>query len=137
MMMGSWMGSDFTNDDLVKEYRYSEDFLYEGKISQNQYIITLKPKKETVSIWGKVELKLDEKTEVPREELFFNDKGKPVRLMRFSKIEKHKNKLIPMVMTLENLAKKGHSTQVKYQHIELDLKIDEQVFSRQNLQKRI
>ena len=28
MMMGSWMGSDFTNDDLVKEYRYSEDYSY-------------------------------------------------------------------------------------------------------------
>jgi hypothetical protein len=29
MMMSSWMGSDFTNDDLVKEFTFLESYHFE------------------------------------------------------------------------------------------------------------
>ena len=83
MMMGSWMGSDVTNDDLVKEYRYSEDYTFSTKETANHYIVTLKPKETTVSLWGKIELYLDKSTHLPTEEFYFDEKGKKIRHMIF------------------------------------------------------
>lgn len=137
MMMGSWMGSDFTNDDLVKEFRYSEDFSYSGYLKKDRYIITLIPKKNTISIWSKIEAHIDKKTEIPIEEYYYNDKNVIVRHMRFLQIEKHDDRYIPMIIKLENLSKKGHSTTIEYKTINLNKKIDASIFTRQNLQKRI
>ena len=48
MMSGSWMGSHFTNDDIVKDARFSEDFdaTIVGKPEENEgfYIIDAIPK---------------------------------------------------------------------------------------------
>ncbi len=137
MMMGSWMGSDLTNDDLVKEYRYSEDFNYEFTQKKQRYLITIKPKAETISVWGKIELYLDANTEIPLEEYYYNEKGEAIRHMTFSDTRKIGDRAIPFQMTLENLSKKGHQTIVRYQSLELDATIEANTFSRQNLQKRI
>lgn len=137
MMMGSWMGSDFTNDDLVKEYRYSEDFNFEASREDKRYKIVLRPKEQTISIWGKIELYLDSQTELPLEEFYYNEKGEAIRHMIFSDVRSLKGRQIPFQMTLENLHKKGHRTTVQYQSLELDAAIEEATFSRQNLQKRI
>ncbi|MDC1174650.1 outer membrane lipoprotein-sorting protein [Bacteriovoracaceae bacterium] len=76
MMMGAWMGSDFTNDDLVKENTYREDNTFKfGPGNKKQYQIILKPKPKTVTVWGRVELWLDKKTELPIKEEFFDEKG--------------------------------------------------------------
>ena len=55
MMMGSWMGSDFTNDDLVKESSLIKDYKTTNvKESDGNIEITLVPHKNTVSLWGKI-----------------------------------------------------------------------------------
>ena len=59
MMMGSWMGSHFTNDDLVKESRLEDDYDFElvnrtGEDGTAMYEITLLPKPEAAVVWGKI-----------------------------------------------------------------------------------
>ena len=52
MMMGSWMGSDFTNDDLVKQTTLTEEYDLALVETVDHYTITLTPQGQTVTVWG-------------------------------------------------------------------------------------
>ena len=59
MMMQSWMGSDFTNDDLVRESSMADDYAqellgYEELEGYNCYKIQLIPHDDAPVVWGKV-----------------------------------------------------------------------------------
>jgi outer membrane lipoprotein-sorting protein len=137
MMMGSWMGSDFTNDDLVKENTYLDDHVSKLVSSENGiYEIELVPKRDTVSVWGKIVLKIEKKRLIPLEESFYNEKGEKVREILFDKVKKIGKNDIPLRLTLTPLKKQGHKTIVEYTEIKFDIKIPENTFSRKNLQKR-
>ena len=51
MMMGSWMGSDFTNDDLVKEVSLVEDYEVSLTETPTFYTLALIPKEGTETAW--------------------------------------------------------------------------------------
>jgi len=86
MMMGSWMGSDFTNDDLVREVSLVEEYQVSKSIEGENYRLTLIPKKETVTVWGKIEFIVNQQTLLPLEQSYYNEKGAKVRTMVFSNI---------------------------------------------------
>jgi len=65
MMMGSWMGSDFTNDDLVREVSLVKEYDVSKKVEGENYRLTLIPKENTVTVWGKVEFIVNQKTLLP------------------------------------------------------------------------
>lgn len=137
MMMGSWMGSDFTNDDLVKENTFQS--AYDSKLLEtngNIVAIELIPKKETITVWGKLILTIDKAKLVPKKQEFYNEKNKLVRKMIFSKVEKIKNRFFPKKMTLMTINKPGHETVVEYQDLKLDAGLSDKYFTMQNLQKR-
>lgn len=136
MMMSSWMGSDFTNDDLVKEYRFSEDYDSSVEDMKENYLITLKPHENIATIWGKIEVLLDKKTELPSESTYFDEKGKKIRVMYFKERKIIDNKNIPMVMELVSLNKEGHKTVVKYKSLSFTKEVPEKLFSQKNLQER-
>lgn len=79
MMMGSWMGSDFTNDDLVKETSLLEDYtavLLPAEAGQGALVrIALTPKASTATVWGKIVLTAESDTLLPRSESYFDEKG--------------------------------------------------------------
>ncbi len=59
MMMGSWMGSHFNNDDLVKGSRLSDDYnlkiTFQGRRDSEDIIeITLTPKPNAPVVWGRI-----------------------------------------------------------------------------------
>ena len=70
MMSQSWMGTDFTNDDLVKESRMADDYTFEITFSgemQGQEIVevTCYPKPDAAVVWGKVLVKALRKEYLP------------------------------------------------------------------------
>lgn len=137
MMMGSWMGSDFTNDDLVKENTYQKD--HSAKIiheNAEQYHIELIPRPETVTVWGKIILVVEKKRLIPVQEIFYNEQNEKVRVIVFDQVKKIDGKEIPMRLTLEPLKKIGHKTIVEYLDVQFDLSIPDNIFSLNNLKKR-
>lgn len=136
MMMASWMGSDFTNDDLVREYRFSEDYDSSVADQKENYLITLKPHENVATIWAKIEVLLDKKTELPSESTYFDEKGKKIRVMYFKERKIIDGKNIPMVMELVSLNKTGHKTVVKYNSLSFTKEVPEKLFSQKNLQER-
>ena len=76
MMSQSWMGTDFTNDDLVKESSIVEDYdhtITGDTVIQNRscYIIQMIPKPETAVVWSKVMVSIDKKDFLELHSRFF------------------------------------------------------------------
>ncbi len=86
MMSNSWMGSHFTNDDLVQESRLSRD--YDAKLvgtpadKAGKFVIELTPKPNAPVVWGKLVLTLSA-DKLPLEERYYDEKGKLVRTLAY------------------------------------------------------
>jgi len=138
MMLQSWMGSDFTNDDMVKESSLEED--YNAKLLSkkgNVATIELIPKENAPVVWGKILVEVDVQNAVPVGEIFYDDMMKKVRVLTFSKVERHGSHMVPMVMELKPLdpEKKQNSTKVIYEKVDYDARIDPSYFTKQALKR--
>lgn len=138
LMSGSWMGSHFTNDDLVKENTYEDDFnssiSFNGaRNGINVVEITSIPRENAAVVWGKVITLIDRDKFVPISSSYYDEDGILVRIMTFSKLESHDDRLVPMKMTLQPLDKPEESTIVEYQSISFDIPINDNMFSIQRL----
>lgn len=137
MMMGSWMGSDFTNDDLVKETQLIDAYDISLEESETEYYFTLTPREQTVTVWGKIEYVILKSPLLPVSQTFYDDDGERVRVMSFSEPKEFDGKLMPSVLEMKPLNKRGHRTLVIYDDISFDLpEITENVFSLRNLKSR-
>lgn len=138
MMMGSWMGSDFTNDDLVKESTLMDDYTYKliAGPDATKYYIELKPKETTASVWGRIVVVANKSDLLPVAQEFYDEKGIKVRLMTFSDVKVLGGKKIPAVMELRSLTKSGNKTTIIYKDVQFDVKLDPDTFTLRNLQKQ-
>ncbi|UPT78427.1 outer membrane lipoprotein-sorting protein [Sulfurovum sp. XGS-02] len=138
MMLQSWMGSDFTNDDMVKESSLEEDY-HASILFQRGDSATLEliPRPNAAVVWGKIVIDVDLKDAVPIKEIFYDDMMQKVRVMTFSKIEQHGSHTIPMVMELQPLDpdKKKNRTKVIFEKVNFDTKIDPSYFTKQALKR--
>lgn len=139
MMGDSWMGSDFTNDDLVRGSSMATDFtaVVEKTVERDgrkAWFVTLTPKPGAKVVWGKVELELDRATCLPLEQRFFDEEGVLARRMAYSDIKKLGWRSFPMKLTMYP-AEKGRSTTMTYETVELDGDVPEDTFSLRRLQQ--
>jgi hypothetical protein len=140
MMAGSWMGSHFTNDDLVKESTYVDDYdstiSFEGERDGTLvYEVTSIPKPDAAVVWGKVTMLIRQDNFAPITASYFDEEGIRVRIMNFDQIEQIDGRAIPMRMTLLPDDKPGESTQILYQEISFGMPLGDQFFSLRNLQQ--
>jgi outer membrane lipoprotein-sorting protein len=140
MMMSSWMGSDFTNDDLVKESSMADDY-YARLITPEDakpelYYIELIPKKDIPIVWAKIVASVRKKDYIPVHEEFYDEKGRVMRVMEFREIKEFNNRNIPSVLVMRSLNKPGRKTVIRYLHIEFDKKLKPDVFTLRNLQRK-
>ena len=134
MMMGAWMGSHFTNDDLVKESRLIED--YEIEISHDGdrdgvtiWEFTLTPKPEAPVVWGYIEYQVRQGDMMPIWTRYYDEDGTLVRTMTFSDYRVMGGRLVPAVMELLPVDKPDERTLFRYSELEFDINIDESFFS--------
>ena len=139
MMLASWMGSDFTNDDLVKESSYSKDYHYElvGPSEQPKgWLVRFTAKPDIVGLWNRVELILSEDARVPIEARYYDRKDRLARVMNWSDVKVFDGRRIPARMTLTPADKEGHITEMVYLDIDFDVTVPDVTFSLSNLEQR-
>ena len=138
MMMGSWMGSDFTNDDLVKESTRIKD--YHARLIPGEdpacYHVEFTPRETTVSLWGKIITEIDKKSLLPVHETFYDEKDRKVRVLYFKEVKTFGTKTIPAVMELIPTTKENHKTIIRYTTAVFDTPLDKETFTLRNLQKK-
>ena len=140
MMMGSWMGSDFTNDDLVRESSMLDDYTYqyvtpEDAASDHLYV-QLIPKEDSPIVWGKIVAAVQSDGYIPVWQRFYDEKGNLMRVMNFKEIKTFGDKIAPSVMEMIPQNKEGHKTVVRWMNATFDSDIDDKIFTRRNLQRR-
>ncbi len=141
MMMGSWMGSHFTNDDLVKESRFLTDYnaktTFKGKREGKEVIeIEMIPKPDAAVVWGKLVLLVDQKTELPIYLKFFDEDMKPARTMSYSEVKDFGKRRIPAKLRIIPEDKPEEYTEVFYESLKFDIGLKPSFFSLKQLRKR-
>jgi outer membrane lipoprotein-sorting protein len=140
MMSGSWMGSHFTNDDLVKESRFTEDFTFEKtfegqKEGQGVIEIACYPKPEAPVVWGKVQLTIRQADFLPVQILYYDEDMNLARTMVYSDIGPLGGRDLPRLMTVIPADKPREKTEVSYSELNFDVKMAGDVFSLRNLRR--
>jgi outer membrane lipoprotein-sorting protein len=138
LLSESWMGSHFTNDDLMRETRYDDD--YDSEVSwaerdgERKLLVTMTPKPDAPVVYTKVLFWLTPDGWVPEAEEFF-DEGEQVRAMTFDRVETVSGRSIPMRMTLVPADEPEQRTVVVYEALEFDIAIDDDLFTRRGLRR--
>ncbi len=134
MMLQSWMGSDFTNDDLVKESNVVEDYRHqllgeEALEGEPAYKLELTPKAESAVVWGKIVEWIRKKDYVPLRAEYYNERGERIRIMLFKDIKRMGGRVIPTRMELLNEKKPGNRTVLVLENVVFDRPIPRSVFT--------
>ncbi len=137
MMMSSWMGSDFTNDDLVKEYTFLDDYLFEEAVFEspedNVLYIKCIPREGVPVVWGHIIIAARESDAMPLWEKFYDEKGELVREMVFEDVKIMGGRTIPSTLILQPTTKDGYRTVLRYSQAAFDLDLDPGIFTLRNL----
>ncbi len=141
MMMSSWMGSDFNNDDLVHEFTLLTDYTYQfvspDSAKAGFLYVEFVPKKGKPIVWGKVVTKVRESDYIPVREAYYDEKGNLMRVMIMKNIKVFDNKKIPSVIELIPQNEKGNKTILRYVAARFNIDINDSVFSLRNLRSAI
>ena len=138
MMLQSWMGSDFTNDDLVRESSISKDYTSSFLAEENDiYRILLIPKEDAPVVWGKIIMEISKKYYLPAKVLYFDEEDTVVRELRYEEVEKIEDRFYPThwVMTPKTEDKIGHQTVIDVSNAQFDKEISEKYFNKRALKK--
>lgn len=140
MMSQSWMGSDFTNDDLVRESSMVEDYTQKiigsDKIEgRDTWKIELTPKEDAAVVWGKIITWIDKKDFMQLKTEFYDEDGYLVNTMLGKNIKTLGGKLLPAVLEVIPADKPNQKTRIEYLALQFDQPIKESFFSVQNMKK--
>lgn len=141
MMMQSWMGSDFTNDDVVRESSMARDYTanllgVDSLDGARAYELELIPKPEAAVVWGKIRFWVRKKDFVPLRTEFYNERGELIRVLKFSKIKRMHDRVIPTVWEMIPQKKEGRKTVIRVLEIQFNVRLDKNLFSLRNLRRR-
>ena len=141
MMSGAWMGSHFTNDDLVKESQLIEDFDIELTFAGARDDIAvwefrLTPKPEVAVVWGHIDYRVRQSDYMPLWARYYDEDRELARTMNFSEFKEQDGRTVPMVMDMIPADKPNERTSVIYESLEFDIDVDRSFFSLQTLKRR-
>ncbi|MGA8426024.1 MAG: outer membrane lipoprotein-sorting protein [Candidatus Dormiibacterota bacterium] len=140
MTMTSWMGSDFTLDDLVKESGLVRDYSlansFEGKRGEVAvYEYTMTPRPGAAVVWGKIVLQVRQANLMPAWQGFYDEDGKLDRDLTFSDYKTIGGRLMPTRLVMRSLDKPGQQSTIVYEDIAFDVPIGAETFSLPNLKR--
>lgn len=137
MMLGSWMGTDFTNDDLVKESSLRKDFttrVDRRSESPPGWWLALEVKPEVVGRWARIEILVSDE-DLPVEERHFDRKGRLARTMRFDEVKLLGGRRVPSHIVLTPADTEGQKTEMRYLEVQFDVPISDDTFSLSRLEQ--
>ena len=140
MMMQPWMGSDFTNDDLVRESSivndYDQTLLGAEKIEgYDCYKIQLLPKPEAGVVWAKVIMWISKEGYLELKSEYYDEDSTLVKYMTGSEVKKMGGRTLPTHWEMIPVDKPGEKTILDYQSIEFNVDIKPSFFSEQNMKR--
>lgn len=140
MMMQSWMGSDFTNDDLVQESSIVKDYTHQlgGDTvidGRESWKVILTPKPNAPVVWGKIITYVSKEEYLQLRSEFYDEEGDLVNVMEGKDIRNLGGRILPAKLVMTPADEEGHHTIITYQNLEFDVDIPEGFFTTQNMKR--
>ena len=133
MMMQNWMGTDFTNDDLVQRSSVTND--YSNSIIGEQtidgldcWIIELIPKEDAAVVWGKLIMWIDKNDYMQLKTEFYDEYDELVSIMTCKSIKNFDGKKLPAIIEFIPLDKDGNKTIIERIVWKFDIVINQRLF---------
>jgi hypothetical protein len=138
MMSQSWMGSDFNNNDLIRESSIVTDYnhkLIGSKTIRDKecYKIKMIPKADAPVVWSKVITYITKENYIQLRAEYYGQNDELVDLMKFSNIREMDGRTIPTKLTMIPKRKDGHKTVMQYHSIDFGIDIQPRFFSKQSM----
>ena len=140
MMLQSWMGSDFTNDDLVKESSLINDYAHtivgEEKFNgYDCYKIESIPKPDAGVVWGRLLTWISKEEFFQLKVEFYDEDDFIVKSYIGSDIKELGGRTIPAHWEMVPVDRPGEKTIFDYHEIEFNYNVNESFFSEQNIKR--
>ncbi len=136
MMLSSWMGSDFTNDDLVKMESVVDGYRHRIVSRDGQTVVVESvPRPETAVVWGRIVHTLRDDG-IPLSDDYYDEHGRHMRHLSFEQVREFDGRLIPSRWTMQPLNRPGKRTVLVIESISFNRPIPASVFTRANLLRR-
>jgi outer membrane lipoprotein-sorting protein len=140
MMSQGWMGSDYTNDDILKESSVVNDYNhtvvgeeeYDGRMC---YKIQMVAKENAAVIWGHQLRWIDKKDFLFLKSELYDEDGYLVRTELGSEIKSMDGRLIPTRIELIPAEEEDQKTIIEIKDIKFNQDIKDSFFSQQNMKR--
>jgi outer membrane lipoprotein-sorting protein len=140
MMSEGWMGSDYTNDDILKESSivvdYNHTIIGEESIDGHVcYKIELKPKPDAAVVWGKVIKWITKEHFLQLKSEYYDEDGELIRSELGSEIKTMDGRKIPTKIDIIPEEEEGKKTVIIMDEIKFNRNIPDSFFSQQNMKR--
>ncbi len=138
MMSQGWMGSDYTNDDILNESSLVDDYQHEltkkEEFQGNEcYQITMIPLEESNIVWGKIITWVSTKDFLFLKSEYYDENGELVRTETASEVKVMDGRRIPSRLEIIPADEPGNRTILYIQSIDFDVMLEDGFFSQQNM----
>lgn len=138
MLLASWMGSDFTNDDVLKASSMSEDYIHQflpdEKVGEETYkVVENKSKSEAKVMWPKIVSFFSKTDCLPRFYKYYNKEGTLMRTLELSEIKTFDSHQVPTKWKMTPTNDTSKTTLITYKNLKFNVNFPENHFSGQNL----
>ena len=138
MMSQGWMGSDYTNDDILRESSVVNDYTHsvegeeeiDGRLCHK---IKLLAKDDADVLWGHQVWWVDKKEFIVLKAELYDEDGYLVRTERGTGLKTMDGRFIPSVIELVPAEEEGNKTVLKILEVKFNIELEESFFSQQNM----
>jgi outer membrane lipoprotein-sorting protein len=140
MMTQSWMGSDFTNDDLVEQSSMVDDYRHTLDGSETVdgldcHRIIMIPREDAAVIWGKVIVWIDKQEYMELKAEFYDEDGEKINTMYGREPKLLDGVLLPSKLEVIPEDKPGNRTVVTIEELTFNIDVSESYFTEQQMKR--
>ena len=140
MMSQGWMGSDFSNDDIIKETSLAEDYTHsilgtETIGGHNAWKIELTPKANAAVVWGKMIVWIEKQDYLQLKAEYYDEDDYLIKTETASDIQTMDGRRIPTHFVIVPAEEEGNETIMNIETIDFNINIDQSFFSQQNMKR--
>ncbi len=140
MMSQGWMGSDYSNDDILRETSilddYSQKLLGEEEAQGYEcYKIELIPREDAAVVWGKIITWISKDEYFQMKVEYYDEDGYLIRTMLSSDVKTFDDRRLPSIMEIIPEEEEGQKTVVIIESLIFNDPIADSFFSQQNMKR--
>ncbi|EGQ7683961.1 TPA: outer membrane lipoprotein-sorting protein [Vibrio parahaemolyticus] len=138
MLSQSWMGSDFTNDDLINQSSIVVDYQHallgnDSFEGDEVWVIEATAKPDAPVVWNKVTLWISQSTYLQRKVEFYDEFDERVNVLTTYDVKELGGRKIATRMEMKPVDKPGNKTIFTTHQAQFDFDINDDFFSQQQM----